>query len=92
MVLYQFFMRLHRIRSPLTPLNKGGTRIRSFVPLIKGDLGGSEYVQRPIKLVLNSSSFLNWMQRKENSRRDAEKLCKFLDVFGGKLALFTEDV
>ena len=28
-------------RSPLAPLLKGGTRVRSFVPLKKGDLGGS---------------------------------------------------
>ncbi len=35
--LYQFFMRLHRIRSPLTPLNKGGIRkYRSKSPLKRG--------------------------------------------------------
>ncbi|HBK98462.1 MAG TPA: hypothetical protein DD001_14660 [Microcoleaceae bacterium UBA10368] len=28
-------------RSPLAPLKKGGTGVRSFVPLLKGDLGGS---------------------------------------------------
>jgi hypothetical protein len=52
-LLYQFFMKLHRIRSPLAPLNKGGTGKTSIkVPLIKGDLGGSRYVQLHIKLVL----------------------------------------
>ncbi|TAE14649.1 MAG: hypothetical protein EAZ19_07815 [Oscillatoriales cyanobacterium] len=30
-----------KFRSPLTPLNKGGTRNILKVPLIKGDLGGS---------------------------------------------------
>src|SRR4028118_839443 len=30
-----------KLRSPLAPLNKGGTGIFSFVPLLKGDLGGS---------------------------------------------------
>jgi hypothetical protein len=61
-------MKLHRIRSPLAhasrstwgdpktalaPLNKGGTGKTSIkVPLIKGDLGGSRYVQLHIKLVL----------------------------------------
>ncbi len=41
--LNQFFMRLYRIRSPLTPLKKGGTRALK-VPLFKGshcDLGVS---------------------------------------------------
>ena len=28
-------------RSPLTPLKKGGIRVK--VPLLKGDLGGSQY-------------------------------------------------
>ncbi|HBK96508.1 MAG TPA: hypothetical protein DD001_03850 [Microcoleaceae bacterium UBA10368] len=28
-------------RSPLAPLKKGGTGVFSFVPLLKGDLGGS---------------------------------------------------
>ena len=51
-------MRLYRIRSPLTPLNKGGTIIRYFVLLIKGDLGGAKYVQRPIKLLLAIESVL----------------------------------
>ena len=41
-----------RIRSPLAPLFKGGTRFRSKSPDYHGDLGGSRYVQRPIKLVL----------------------------------------
>jgi hypothetical protein len=46
-------MKLHRIRSPLAPLNKGGTGKTSIkVPLFKGDLGGSRYVQLHIKLVL----------------------------------------
>ncbi len=45
-------MRLHTIRSPLAPLNKGGTRFSSKSPYNQGDLGGSRYVQRPIKLVL----------------------------------------
>jgi uncharacterized membrane protein YdjX (TVP38/TMEM64 family) len=64
-LLYQFFLKLHRIRSPLAPLKKGGKRIK--VPLKKGshcvgrvsrlvasgvDLGGSGYVQLHIKLVL----------------------------------------
>jgi hypothetical protein len=45
-------MKLHRIRSPLAPLNKGGTGKTSIkVPLYKGDLGGSRYVQLHIKLV-----------------------------------------
>jgi hypothetical protein len=73
-VLYQFFMRLHRIRSPLAPLIKGGTGKTSIkVPLIKGshcalavsrlvasgvDLGGSRYVQLHIKLVLDYVRFL----------------------------------
>ena len=40
-MLYQFFMKLHRIRSPLAPLIKGGTGKTSIkVPLFKGDLGG----------------------------------------------------
>lgn len=34
----------------------------------------------------------NLMQWKENSRRDAEKLCKFLYVFCCKLTLFMEDI
>ncbi len=38
--LYQFFMKLHRIRSPLTPLKKGGTRVQSFVPLAFGGCEG----------------------------------------------------
>ena len=33
---YQFFMRLHIIRSPLAPLNKGGTRFRSKSPFLRG--------------------------------------------------------
>ena len=33
---------LTAFRSPLTPLYKGGTRIK--VPLFKGDLGGSDYL------------------------------------------------
>ncbi|MBG1258995.1 hypothetical protein F8S20_07475 [Nostoc sp. BAE] len=46
-------MKLHRIRSPLAPLKKGGTGKTSIkVPLFKGDLGGSRYVQLHIKLVL----------------------------------------
>ncbi|RCJ29281.1 hypothetical protein A6769_35770 [Nostoc punctiforme NIES-2108] len=52
-VLYQFSMKLHIIRSPLAPLKKGGTGKTSIkVPLFKGDLGGSRYVQLHIKLVL----------------------------------------
>ncbi|MHC5737709.1 restriction endonuclease subunit R [Nostoc sp.] len=67
-LLDQFFMKLHRIRSPLAhasrstwgdpktalaPLIKGGTGKTSIkVPLFKGDLGGSRYVQLHIKLVL----------------------------------------
>ncbi|BAY31861.1 TPR repeat-containing protein [Nostoc carneum NIES-2107] len=51
--LYQLFMRLHRIRSPLAPLEKGGEAEKSLkVPLFKGDLGGSKYLQLHIKLVL----------------------------------------
>jgi hypothetical protein len=46
-------MRLHRIRSPLAPLKKGGDNSPLKVPLFKGDLGGSRSVQRPIKLVLH---------------------------------------
>jgi hypothetical protein len=42
-------VRLHRIRSPLAPLKKGGKRVK--VPLFKGDLGGSRSVQLNIKLV-----------------------------------------
>jgi NAD(P)-dependent dehydrogenase (short-subunit alcohol dehydrogenase family) len=34
--LYQFFMRLHRIRPPLAPLNKGGTRFFSKSPFLRG--------------------------------------------------------
>ncbi|QLE46996.1 hypothetical protein FD724_01780 [Nostoc sp. C057] len=40
---------------PLTPLKKGGTGIK--VPLFKGDLGGSRYVQLHIKLVLAKSIY-----------------------------------
>jgi filamentous hemagglutinin family protein len=59
--LYQFFMKLYRIRSPLTPLNKGGTGKTSIkVPLNKGDLGGSRYVQLHIKLVLPLSIGVNF--------------------------------
>jgi hypothetical protein len=48
-------MKLHIIRSPLAPLNKGGTGKTSIkVPLYKGDLGGSRYVQLHIKLVLSA--------------------------------------
>ncbi|QFZ11844.1 hypothetical protein EH233_07290 [Anabaena sp. YBS01] len=52
--LHQFFIKLHRIRSPLAPLQKGGTgKTHIKVPLKKGDLGGSKYVQLHIKLVLH---------------------------------------
>jgi iron complex outermembrane recepter protein len=34
-------------RSPLAPLRKGGTEPRLEVPLIKGDLGGSQSVNQP---------------------------------------------
>ena len=34
--LYQFFMKPRRIRSPLAPLNKGGTRSRSKSPFLRG--------------------------------------------------------
>ncbi|MTJ49755.1 hypothetical protein FJR05_18575 [Dolichospermum sp. UHCC 0259] len=34
-------MILGTYRSPLTPLNKGGTRVK--VPFLKGDLGGSKW-------------------------------------------------
>ncbi|TAD93459.1 MAG: hypothetical protein EAZ98_22805 [Oscillatoriales cyanobacterium] len=34
-------MFVSKSRSPLTPLNKGGTRNILKVPLLKGDLGGS---------------------------------------------------
>jgi signal transduction histidine kinase len=33
---HQFFMKLHRIRSPLTPLKKGGTRVQSKSPFLRG--------------------------------------------------------
>ncbi|YAG08452.1 hypothetical protein NSTC731_04797 [Nostoc sp. DSM 114167] len=61
-------MKLHIIRSPLAPLNKGGTGKTSIkvplnkggtgktsikVPLFKGDLGGSRYMELHIKLVLD---------------------------------------
>ncbi|TAE08815.1 MAG: hypothetical protein EAZ94_24230 [Oscillatoriales cyanobacterium] len=32
--------------SPLAPRSKGGTRVFSFVPLFKGDLGGSGFGQK----------------------------------------------
>jgi len=34
-------------RSPLTPLSKGGTRVK--VPLKKGDLGGSKNIRYTIR-------------------------------------------
>jgi hypothetical protein len=34
-------------RSPLTPLSKGGTRVK--VPLFKGDLGGSKNIRYTIR-------------------------------------------
>ena len=52
-------MRLHRIRSPLAPLNKGGDKIPIKVPLLKGDLGGSRYVQLHIKLVLHLRFYID---------------------------------
>ena len=74
--LYQFFMKLHITRSPLAhasrstwgfpsgalaPLNKGGTGKTSIkVPLLKGDLGGSRYVQLHIKLVLLDNANLKY--------------------------------
>ncbi|EKF04158.1 hypothetical protein FDUTEX481_02798 [Tolypothrix sp. PCC 7601] len=60
LLLYQFLMNLYIIRFPLTPLirrgkGKGeiGNGNKSFkVTLIKGDLGGSKYVQHHMKLIL----------------------------------------
>jgi hypothetical protein len=40
---------IRRSRSPLTPLKKGGTGL--FVPLFKGDLGGSLGFLLPSRLV-----------------------------------------
>ena len=48
-------MRLLPNPIPLAPLFKGG-KGGVKVPLFKGDLGGSRYVQRPIKLVLSIDS------------------------------------
>ncbi len=43
-------------KTALAPLNKGGTGKTSIkVPLFKGDLGGSRYVQLHIKLVLKNA-------------------------------------
>ncbi|QLE47781.1 hypothetical protein FD724_06445 [Nostoc sp. C057] len=45
-------------KTALAPLNKGGTGKTSIkVPLFKGDLGGSRYVQLHIKLVLGHKNF-----------------------------------
>jgi len=37
----EYLLFVSKSRSPLTPLNKGGTRNILKVPLLKGDLGGS---------------------------------------------------
>jgi hypothetical protein len=36
LLLYQFFMKLHRIRSPLAPLKKGGTGSFLKYPFLRG--------------------------------------------------------
>jgi len=41
-VFQQFYSCNNRVRSPLAPLQKGGTGVLLKVPLKKGDLGGSK--------------------------------------------------
>ena len=56
---FGFESALSNSRSPLTPLNKGGTRNIIKVPLLKGDLGGSSLSLKPTFIV---SSVLSYNQ------------------------------
>ncbi|HBK99191.1 MAG TPA: hypothetical protein DD001_18620 [Microcoleaceae bacterium UBA10368] len=50
-------------RSPLTPLNKGGTRVFFKFPLIKGDLGGSRLRLKATFIVGSVLSCHQWQGR-----------------------------
>ncbi len=70
MLSYQFFMRLHRIPIPPSPPIEGGDR-GVKVPLLKGDLGGSRYMQLHIKLVSDRLHYSNSQQSTVNSEQSA---------------------
>lgn len=50
-----------RLRSPLAPLLKGGTRLLSKSPLLKGDLGGALLgYKRDLSGVVTRYQALTW--------------------------------
>ncbi len=60
---FGFESALSNSRSPLTPLNKGGTRNILKVPLNKGDLGGSRLRLKTTFIVGSVLSCHQWLER-----------------------------